>query len=231
MSLSHGPKIVSDGLILHLDAANVKSYPGSGTAWNDLSGNSVTATITNSLTYNSNVSFSFNGTTDFADTGNTFIFAQSAQFSAEVWLKILDHSDRPTAAAGIIGKGHYYDNQWDIWLANNHSIWFETTGNPTRQGQLYLLTPSLSLNTWHHYVATYNNGAKSVYLNGVLVGTQAYVGPGDFSNSNNVLIGRRFGDASRSLRGDVAQAKIYNQELTASEVRQNFNALRGRYGI
>lgn len=195
----------------------------------DLTGNNtVTA---NSLTYASDGTFSFNGTTDFIDTNNTFKFTQSGQFSAEVWLKILDHSDRPAAAAGIIGKGHYYDNQWDIWLYNNNAIYFETTGNPTRQGLVYLATPVLTLSTWHHYVATYNNGAKSVYLNGALVGTQTYVGPGDFSNNNNVLIGRRFGDASRSLRGSVSAAKIYNRALSAAEVQQNFNALRGRYGI
>lgn len=190
--------------------------------------NTVTAT---SLTYASDGTFSFNGTTDFVNAGNTFTFAQSSQFSAEVWLKILDHSDRPAAAAGIIGKGHYYDNQWDIWLYNNNSIYFETTGNPTRQGLVYLASPVLALNTWHHYVATYNNGAKSIYLNGNLVGTQTYTGPGDFSNTNNVLIGRRFNDASRSLRGDVSVAKIYNRALSASEVQQNFNALRGRFGL
>jgi hypothetical protein len=190
--------------------------------------NTVTA---NSLTYASNNTFSFNGTTDFINAGNTFTFAQSSQFSAEVWLKILDHSDRPAAAAGIIGKGHFYDNQWDIWLYNNNSIYFETAGNPTRQGQVYLASPVLALNTWHHYVATYNNGAKSIYLNGNLVGTQTYTGPGDFSNTNNVLIGRRFNDASRSLRGDVSVAKIYNRALSAAEVQQNFNALRSRYGI
>lgn len=195
----------------------------------DLTGrNSVTA---NSLTYASDNTFSFNGTTDYVDTGNTFTFTQSGQFSAEVWLKILDHSDRPAAAAGIIGKGHYYDNQWDIWLYNNNSIYFETTGNPTRQGLVYLATPVLALNTWHHYVATYNNGAKSIYLNGVLMGTQTYTGPGDFSNANNVLIGRRFGDSSRSLRGSVSVAKIYNRALSAAEVRQNFYAHKGRYGL
>jgi hypothetical protein len=190
--------------------------------------NTVTA---NSLTYATDGTFSFNGTTDFVNAGNTFTFAQSSQFSAEVWLKILDHSDRPAAAAGIIGKGHYYNNQWDIWLYNNNSIYFETSGNPTRQGLVYLASPVLTLNTWHHYVATYNNGAKSIYLNGNLVGTQTYTGPGDFSNTNNVLIGRRFNDASRSLRGSVSVAKIYNRALSAAEVQQNFNALRGRYGI
>jgi len=195
----------------------------------DLTGqNTITAS---SLTYNSNGSFSFNGTSDYIDTNNKFTFAKSSQFSAEVWLKILDHSDRPAAAAGILGKGHYYDNGWDIWLYNNNAIYFETSGDPTRQGLIYLETPVLTLSTWYHYVATYNNGAKSVYLNGTLVGTQTYTGPGDFSNTNNVLIGRRFNDSSRSLRGEISLAKIYNRALSAAEVLQNFNAHRGRFGL
>jgi hypothetical protein len=182
------------------------------------------------MTMNSSFT-TLNGTTDYIDTGNTFQFTQAGQFSAEIWLRILNHSDRPSAAAGILGKGHYYDNQWDIWLSNANAITFETTGNPTRQGLVYLTTSPLVLSTWYQYVATYNNGSKKIYLNGALVSTQTYSGPGDFSNNNNVLIGRRFGDASRSLRGDISNVKIYNREITAAEVSQNFNALRGRYGL
>lgn len=193
--------------------------------------------LANTATMNVNLSYAydgtpyFNGTSDYIDTGNTFTFSQSGQFSVEVWLKILDHSDRPSAAAGIIGKGHYYDNGWDLFLLNNNSIYFEASGDPTRQGLVQAITPVLALSTWHHCIATYNNGAMSVYLNGVLVATQTYAGPGNFSNSNNVLIGKRFNDASRSLRGEVPVAKIYNRALTASEIQQNFVALRGRFGI
>lgn len=219
--------VQSGGTIFIQDVRLVLS--SSQTALRDITDlNTIAAT---SLTYASDGTFSFNGSSDYIDTNNTFKFNQSEQFSVEVWLKILDHSDRPAAAAGIIGKGHYYDNQWDVWLYNNNSIYFETSGNPTRQGLAYMSSPVLTLNTWHHYVATYNNGAKSVYLNGVLVGTQTYTGPGDFSNANNVLIGRRFGDSSRSLRGSVSVAKIYNRALSAAEVQQNFNATRGRYGL
>jgi hypothetical protein len=192
---------------------------------------SVEGTAFTAMTRNSNGSLNYNGTTDYIDTGNTFTFTQAGQFSAELWLRILDHSDRPTAAAGIFGKGHYYDNQWDIWLHQNNSLYFETTGNPTRQGLVYLASPILTLSVWHHYVATYNNGLKTIYLNGVQVGSQTYSGPGDFSNSNNALIGRRFNDASRSLRGDIAVTNLYNKALTADEVRINFNALRSRFGL
>jgi len=190
--------------------------------------NTITA---NSLTYNADGTFEFNGTTDFLDTNQTFKFDQTGQFSVDFWINFISHSDRATAAAGIVGKGHYYNNGWDIWLRNNHQIAFETSGDPTRQGLNYLNTASLALNTWHYYSATYNNGLKSNYVNGNLIGTQTYSGPGNFTNNNNVLIGRRFGDSSRSLRGSLSAVKIYNRALTAAEVAQNFAALRRRYGI
>jgi hypothetical protein len=190
--------------------------------------NTITA---NSLTYNADGTFEFNGTTDFLDTNQTFKFDQTGQFSVDFWINFISHSDRATAAAGIVGKGHFYNNGWDIWLYNSHQIAFETSGDPTRQGSNYLNTASLALNTWHYYSATYNNGLKSNYVNGNLIGTQTYSGPGNFTNNNNVLIGRRFGDSSRSLRGSLSAVKIYNRALTAAEVAQNFAALRGRYGI
>jgi hypothetical protein len=233
MSVNYNPRTVTDGLVLCLDAGNSKSYPGSGATWTDLSGNGNTGNINGGAGY-SNLnggSLTFDGTDDYADTNNTFNFNQTDQFSIELWINFISHSDREDAAAGIVGKGHYYDNGWDIFLFNTHQIAFETTGNPTRQGITYLLTPVLSLSTWHHYIATYNNGTKIIYLNGSQNSTQSYAGPGNFNNSNNVLIGRRFGDSSRSLRGNLSLIKIYNRALTATEIQQNYLATKSRYGI
>ncbi len=233
MAYHHSPRIITDGLVLVLDAANQKSYPGSGTTWSDLSGNGNNGILINGPTFDSGNlgSIVFDGVNDYVDTGQKFNFDQSSQFSAEFWINFISHSDKSVAAAGIVGKGHYYNNNWSIWLYNDHRIFFETTGNPTRQGLVYLSTNSLALNTWHHYVATYNNGLKSAYVNGILIGTQSYTGPGNFTNNNNVLIGRRPGDSSRSLRGNISSVKLYNRALSASEVQQNYNATRGRYGI
>ena len=71
MSISGGPDIVENGLVLHLDAADTNSYPGSGTLWTDLSGNGNNGTLTNGPAYSSNNKgyFSFDGTDDYVDTG------------------------------------------------------------------------------------------------------------------------------------------------------------------
>ena len=199
----------------------------------DLSGNENDGTLINGPTFDSDNlgSIEFDGVDDYADTGQKFNFNQSSQFSAEFWINFISHSDRPVAAADIFGKGHYYNNNWSIWLYNDHRIFFETTGDPTRQGIVYLSTSSLALNTWHYYVATYNNGLKSAYVNGILIGAQSYTGPGNFTNDNNVLIGRRPGDPSRSLRGNISSVKLYNRALTPEEILQNYNATKGRYGL
>lgn len=196
----------------------------------DLTGNN-TLTV-NALTVEADGSFSFNGTTDFIDTGNKYQFLKTGQFSVIVWLKVNNHSDRPEAAAGIVGKAHYYDNTWDIWLYNNHKIYFECSGNPTRNGQIYVSTPnSLNLQTWYQYVVTYNNGSIISYLNGTSVASGNYTGVGDFTNTNNVYIGKRFNDDTRMLRGSIAITQIYNRTLSPEEVKYNFNSLRGRFGI
>lgn len=194
----------------------------------DLTGtNTITAS---SLTYASDGTFSFNGTSDYISTSNSYGFSKTDAFSAEVWIKVNNHSDRPTAAAGIFGKGHWYANNWDIWLYNNNSIQFEVSGD-AQSGVIYIGTSALSLQTWYHFIATYNNGSMNIYLNGTLVNNGTYTGTGNFTNGYPVLIGTRTGDASRSLRGSVSTAKVYNRALSAAEVKQNFNALRGRYGI
>jgi hypothetical protein len=204
-----------------------------GGGWADLTGKGNNGELINGVRENSDNggSLVFDGVDDYVDTNQKFNFDQSSQFSAEFWIKFISHADRAAAAADIFGKGHFYNNNWSIWLWNDHRINFETAGNPTRQGSVYLNTSPLALNTWHHYTATYSNGLKSAYVNGILIGTQSYAGPGNFTNTNNALIGRRPGDASRSLRGNISSIKLYSRALAASEVQQNFIATKSRFGL
>jgi len=232
MAFFRGPNMVTNGLVLALDAANTKSYPGSGTVWRDLSGSNISGSLINGPTFSNtnNGVIVFDGTNDYVDINNTYTFTSSSNFSVQLWVYFLNHSDRPTAAADIFGKGHFYANTWDIWLYNTHQISFETRGNTTGITD-NLDTSALAINTWHNFAATYNNTAKSIYVNGNRVGTSTYPGPGDFTNGFNVYIGSRQGDLSRSLRGRVAMTCLYNRSLTASEVLQNYNATKSRFNL
>jgi hypothetical protein len=186
-----------------------------------LSGNQNSGTLTNSPTWNSNGWFQFDGVDDYVDTNNTFQFAQSGQFSVCGLINVQDHSFRPEAAAGIIGKGHYYSNSWDIWLYNDERVFFETSGDSSPSNVQYLNSDPLTIGRWYFFAATYNNTSKNLWVNSSQY-SNTYTGTGGFTNGNNVLIARRFGDASRSLIGSGSAFSIYSKELSTAEIKQNY---------
>jgi len=181
------------------------------------------ATLTSNRFGNINKSLSFNGVSDYVSTNQLFNFNKTDSFSVLLWININNHSHKATAAAGIIGKGHWYDNTWDIFLYNSNAIAFEVSGNPTRNGIVNILTPILSLNRWHFYSAIYENGSIRIYLDGDLIRTATYNGIGDFNNSNNLLMAMRFNDSSRRLNGMLDDIRIYNRALTLEEIKQIYD--------
>lgn len=231
MAFNYSPKVVTDGLILYVDAANPVSYPRTGIEWKNINKTGNNGTLINGPTYsNDNAgAIVFDGTNDYVNLNNQYNFTSASSFSVQLWVYFLSHSDRPAAAADIFGKGHFYTNTWDIFLYNTHQISFETRGNALFVGNNELDSAALAINTWHNFAATYNNTAKSIYVNGNVAGTSTYIGPGDFTNGNNVFMGSRQGDLSRSLRGRISTACIYNRALSATEVLQNYNATRTRF--
>ena len=215
------PRIDADGLKFYVDANQPTSYPQTGTSWYDMSGNGINGTLTNGPTWNSNGWFVFDGTDDYVDTFNTFQFAQSGQFSVCGIINVQDHSFRAEAAAGIIGKGHYYSNSWDVWLYNNESIFFETSGDNSPSNVQYLASDPLTVGRWYFFAATYNNTAKNLWVNSSQY-SNTYTGTGGFTNGNTVLIARRSGDAYRSLIGSGSAFSIYSRELSTTEIKQNY---------
>jgi hypothetical protein len=215
------PQIVTDRLSLLIDANFLASYPTTQSTWYDLSGKNNNGTLTNGPTWNSNGWFVFDGTDDYVDTSNTFQFTQSGQFSICGIINVQDHSFRAEAAAGIIGKGHYYSNSWDIWLYNNESVFFETSGDNSPSNVQYLASDPLTVGRWYFFAATYNNTAKNLWINETQY-SNTYTGTGGFTNGNNVLIARRFGDASRSLIGSGSAFSIYSRALSTAEIKQNY---------
>jgi len=228
VGLAHSPSLVMNGLVLALDAANSKSYPGSGTIWTDLSGNGNTGTLTNGPTYsNANGgSIVFDGFNDAAQCGNTIPPAGS--FSIFAWIY-------PTV----------FNNEWNIiatkWFNPNGSDFHwalkSSTANGTNLRQnLYTTsnsdiygTTSFSTNTWHYVGFTLvNGGTLTFYKNGVVDGTSSSVSR--TPQSSTLQIGDDRG-SQYGLVGRMPQVSIYNRALSAAEVSQNYNALKSRYGI
>ena len=226
MSLQHSPKIVTDGLVLCLDAANKKSYPGSGTVWRDLAGSN-NGTLTNGPTFNSanGGSIVFDGSNDYVVLSNSSSISPTSGITVSAWCYLNAGSQT------MIRKNiNDYLLEWgDTGLGSgSYLYWYlSTTGGANYRRS----TSAFSLNTWYNTVGVFTSGVGSaLYVNGSPIST-SYINTntGTISQSNGYL---RIGNWSdETFNGKVSNVTIYNRALSAAEIRQNFNALRGRFGI
>ena len=225
MGVAYNSKIVTDGLVLCLDAANRKSYPGTGTAWTDLSGRGNNGTLTNMDGTNFNSanggSLTFDGSNEFVNCGTINL---QQNFSLEIWAY---HTSVDNSAA-YFGQGpSSISNQGlHIWYSPpafgqrlNFNMW---------SNDLQISSFPLRVNGWSCFVFTYNHSTyvKQIYVDGVFTSThtgQAYAGSGQFN------VGRTFSAGPTYMNGRISIAKVYNRVLTAAEIQQNYLATKSRY--
>jgi hypothetical protein len=238
MACNYQGKIVTNGLVLCLDAADKKSYPGTGTVWRDRSGNGNNGTLVNGPTYSNS-----NGGSLVFDGNLTYGSVSSAQFQSgnnpltmECWVKWFGNG---TNVQNIIfGYGS------DIG-PNRVPLLFATPnlfGFSFGSGSGDVVSSSILVNTWYHIIATYDLTSCKIYLNGILQNTTSYsssnviltgsngalAGIGSlFSTYGNVASPSRYG----TFNGNISKIAYYNRSLSANEIQQNFNATRGRFGI
>ena len=232
MSFAHSPKIVTDGLVLALDAGNTKSYPGTGTTWYDKSGYSNNGTLINGPTFNTGSlgSIVFDGVDDYINCTSLNV-DYSATFTANAWFKLstLNRSNTVIGAGdGQVGPYPY----WMITIPSNNYLQF--WGYTPVYGNLNIsYNTSLTNNLWYYATVTYNSGNSILYLNGNMVASGTVL----TSNNPNAKYTRlgyntwAGGGISNYLNGNISQTSIYNRVLSSQEVLQNFNALRNRFGI
>tara|TARA_E500000318_G_C3461933_1_gene173007 strand:- start:26 stop:682 length:657 start_codon:yes stop_codon:yes gene_type:complete len=218
MGVFAGPEIVEDGLVLALDAGNSKSYPGSGTTWTDLSGNGNNGTLVNGASYNSS-----NGGVIALDGVNDYI---------DVPINLTNQNYTIMGAARYVTiGGRTFSGKNNNWLMGH---WSSTTRNYYAQGWVSSVQNGESDTNWRVYAATgnYSGDSWALYVNG-----QLNVGPGSggVTGPNGINIGRHgtgnSGNGSEYSNSHISFLICYNRVLTASEIQQNFNALRGRFGI
>jgi hypothetical protein len=217
--------IVTNGLVLWLDAGIAPSYAGSGTTWTDISGNRNNGTLTNGPTYNSSNggSIVFDGVNDYVVT-STSSFSGALTFSFWINGNIKDGVDHVFIS---LGNSDWSNSIGIMNYGNNLTYFGENSGFVT-------LDPSSTIMTanWINVVITQSssfNATITSYLNGVF-GTQGSLQyPITLSNLSR-YIGMRY-DSAHSFGGKIAQVSIYNRALSAAEVAQNFNALKSRFGL
>ena len=230
MSLHHSPQISLNGLVLCLDAGNTKSYPGSGTTWTDLSGNGNNGTLINSPGYTSTNGggITFDGTND-RGTFTSPITSTSNQ-TYEIWTNAI-------ASASAHGEYAYLLHNNDA-STNTGSSYLTVGIKPTQQyyaalnGAYLTMSSGVTANTSNtvQIILTWDGSTQKMYVNGDLKDSEALTGtPTNFSATTS------FGDyrasTFRMIQGNIYSIKVYNRALTAEEIQQNFNALRGRFGI
>ena len=221
-----GPNISEDGLVLALDAANPKSYPGSGTVWTDLSSNSMAGELVNSPTYNSSNGGYFQFVTDdYARIpNNTTLDTQTP--SVEVWVKT-----NATTQNGFWFEKGVVNTQYSLFQEGTAIRWRMNIGGIT---QLSVTTATyMNTSNWYQVVGTYTSGSRKLYINGILVNSDTQSGT-IVTNTGGMSIGAYGGySGSRGYyyNGNLAICRVYNKELSADEIGQNFNATRSRFGI
>lgn len=231
MSVVSGPKIIEDGLVLYLDAANEKSYPGTGTTWTDLTGNGYNGIITNGPVFENTFLGAINcdGVNDFVYVNNTFNFLDY------ITVDLVYRRDSTTGTGDHIIYNK--EDSWELRDVNGDLMWAVRTSNVVWfwQDTGY----NVAIGETLHVTLVYNGSSVKTYVNGILV--LDYVG--NYANGGGGVLNKptsypKLNSRSATLTtwqngGDHTffNFKIYNRALTAQEIKQNFEATRGRYGI
>jgi hypothetical protein len=224
--------IVTNGLVLYLDAANTKSYPSTGTTWFDLSGRGNNATLYNGP--------ALSGGAIVMDGSNDNILAPScntlgglADQALEIWVKT------PGLGSGKLVGGLVCPDYGQVSYidANGNVVYILYNTDTTPYVQLVnTFTSGVNMfdNKWHHVVCTRGSANFNVYIDGV--SRASGNGGGSWSGATvwsdmNTQIGNNPNDQYYNLYGSIASVKIYKKYLTAQEVQQNFNSQKSRFGL
>ena len=247
MGLNHGwrgPNIVRNGLVLYLDAGSPNSYQGSGTTWKDISKfYQNNGTLVNGPTFSSanGGSIVFDGTNDYAITTEnlTPTLNITSQITLETWL-MSTATANVTHGDGINSKGLSSDNNSGVYetliiLSGgiNYPFFRMRIGGST---PVYSPTNiPLNLNQIYHFVSTYDGNIIKIFINGVESGTGLVQTGNIEANTQQFTLGVRFtnrnGSADSFFSGRIYSNRIYNRALSASEILQNYNATKGRFGL
>jgi hypothetical protein len=216
MGIDYNNIIVSDGLVLYLDAANTRSYSGSGTSSNSLVGG-IGATLVNGVGFTSsnNGAFTFDGSNDYINFGNSSAVQQSSG-TLSAWAKA---SSPGGGYRGIIAKQGVYG----LFYTDSVLVAYDWAADAPRSTGV-----NIADNTWKNVVLTYQSGVSNgtrIYINGVSVLTTTIT----VLNQTGNLFGGAEANAGQYAACQISSFNMYNRALTAQEVLHNYNTTKGRF--
>ena len=219
MAYSFGaPSIVQDGLVFYIDAANKDSYLGSGTTVSSISNptGSNIGTMQQSGMFGSNNAgvFTFDSTDDYITVPDS----AAMRFNNNVTLSAWIYPTTTDSYRNILNK-RGTGQQYNFFLENNNKLDFDS-------GVHRYSTGTISPNIWTNVVASVSAGSLDFYINGELDSSGQSSNPTE--DTNITYIGRKY-DGANDFAGEMGPIMIYHRGLSASEVAQNYNALKGRF--
>ena len=219
-------ELVTDGLVLNLDAGDPRSYPGSGTTWTDLSGYNQTGAPQNGPTYNNanggSFAFSKAGLKYIESTASAFnITGANAKFTLEAWAKNTTDGTYNT----VLSIGTRYAQ---IGFHANATFMYGANGG---SGNILIYPSGHTVGNWYHLVMTFEGLGDNIakfYVNGSLL-SSGNIGNNGNTTTTSIRVGAFATSGTEFLDGNVAVARVYNKALSAAEVAQNYDALKVRY--
>jgi hypothetical protein len=228
-SLSGGSftkNVIETGLICHLDAGNINSYPGSGTTWTDLSTYGNNVTIIGSpgwTTVGGRTAFNLTADGHYMQ-GNSRVGFPTSTLTLEAWIypaaSEITSGDRGTIIVAIDGNAAYMSITKDTMKQSNY--WYSHTPEGYHES-----TSAVRRGGWHHFCCVWDNTNVHQWTDGNY--GKVFGVTGTSTSNPTWVIGRE--SSGRQFSGGIAVIKIYNRALAGAEVLSNFNALKGRFGI
>jgi hypothetical protein len=226
MSVYAGPKIVTTNpgqIVLSIDFSNRRTYSGSGTSINNVV-NNITGTLYNTPTFGSAHSrnfFSFNGTNQYIGFSNSTLL-DTQTVSVAVWARTNN-----TTQNGFFFEKGAVNTQYSLFQDGANFTWRHQT--PTTSSLTAPAASYVNTSDWFFIVGTFTSGDRRMYINGVQVASDTLAGT-LATNASGMTIGS-YNTGGYYYNGDIGLVRVYTKVLTPTEVRQNFNALRRRFGL
>jgi hypothetical protein len=227
MAIAYNPKIVTSGLTFYLDAGNPRSYPGSGTTWNDVSGSQLIATLVNGPTYSSaNL-----GSIVFDNVNDVITVPYSSRLLSNngtlmFWARPLSDGTSGAARFALMGNDTIGAGGYNIAI-NTDRLFLRINGGLLSGVQ----DMANYYNKWSLYTFSWNSSNQgSIYINTTLDITGPLGATVSMTTTNTLYIGNT-NVLNRTFDGNISLVQYYNRQLSFAEIQQNFNAMRGRYNV
>jgi hypothetical protein len=241
MAFNYSPKIVTNSLALSIDAANTRSYPGSGTSWTNLTSNNITGTLVNDPTFNSGNggAIVFDGSNDYVNLGINPSCYSPTGFTIDAWVKFTSNSGANPILCIYNSSTLSSNNEYVFGLGNSRLYgWVYDSTNAAYRGRYVTISSFIANNTWCNLHMVYDGGTTNssvkLYINSIQRDSIDF-GAGTFvsvrNTSSPMAIGVINGGLGGPLNGSMASLKFYTRALSVTELQQNYNAVKTRFGL